>query len=783
MSQSTFDSTKEFLSHLLDQAGCGKLQLPDFQRGWVWDDYGIRSLLASVSQGFPIGAVMMLQSGGEVRFRPRPIEGAGNGQVQDDPERLILDGQQRLTSLYQACLLDQPVLTLNDQRRQVRRWYYIDMEAALDPTVDREDAVLSVPADRKVTRDFGREVVRDLASPEKEYKHSMFPVNRLFTSDEWEDAYQEFWGYEKEYIKFFKEFRHEVLDAFRQYQVPVISLRKETSKEAVCLVFEKVNTGGKKLDAFELLTAIYAADDFNLRDDWLGNVQTNAEGRLARLARFDVLKTLASTDFLQVIALLHTRDQRKEAEARGITNPKELPAIGCQRRAILNLPLSAYRHYADSVEKAFTLAARFLTLQKVFWSRDVPYQTQLVPLAAILAVLGDRWEQQGVRDRLARWYWCGVFGEMYGSSTETRFARDFMEVPAWIAGGAEPATITEANFAPDRLQTLRSRSSAAYKGLNALLKVKGGLDLRSGQPIEYTTFWEENVDIHHLFPKAWCRKQNIKREVYDSIVNKTPLAARTNRIISGRAPSAYLPLLEQEAGISRERMDACLASHAVDPDRMRADDFEGFMAARTEALLRLIEQAMGKPIPREQQVTEGEDPGEDIEETLESIEPEYPGEDDGDEEEWEATSPGAGGGDEDGEAAEPTDGSGWEGKGSPEMVALADRVLEIVRRIDPACELKYRKYYIGLARNGQADNYIVLRIRGGQLRLEPRLEQSDALDKELEQAGLDLMPYDRNWGRYRIRLTERDLEQRSEVIEGIIRRAREGSKGQKSGAG
>src|SRR5947209_19489474 len=98
----TFDSTKESLLDLLRSIRAGKTQLPDFQRGWVWDDEHIRSLLASVSMSYPIGAVMMLQTGNpDVRFKPRPVEGVTLTQA-ELPERLILDGQQRLTPLFQA---------------------------------------------------------------------------------------------------------------------------------------------------------------------------------------------------------------------------------------------------------------------------------------------------------------------------------------------------------------------------------------------------------------------------------------------------------------------------------------------------------------------------------------------------------------------------------------------------------------------------------------------------------------------------------------------------------
>src|SRR5437773_11044464 len=102
----SFDSTKTLLQDLLKDARDGKLQLPDFQRGWVWDDEHIRSLLASVSLSYPIGAVMMLQTGNvDVRFKPRTVEGVVLA-LSMEPEQLILDGQQRLTSLFQALFID-----------------------------------------------------------------------------------------------------------------------------------------------------------------------------------------------------------------------------------------------------------------------------------------------------------------------------------------------------------------------------------------------------------------------------------------------------------------------------------------------------------------------------------------------------------------------------------------------------------------------------------------------------------------------------------------------------
>jgi uncharacterized protein with ParB-like and HNH nuclease domain len=128
----TFDSTKTALSKLLEQIVEGKIQLPDFQRGWVWDDAHIRSLLVSIARSFPIGSVMLLETGGSARFQIRLVEGVELAKNANALlENLILDGQQRLTSLTQVLKLTAPVSTKDDKGREVRRLYYIDIEKAL----------------------------------------------------------------------------------------------------------------------------------------------------------------------------------------------------------------------------------------------------------------------------------------------------------------------------------------------------------------------------------------------------------------------------------------------------------------------------------------------------------------------------------------------------------------------------------------------------------------------------------------------------------------------------
>jgi len=592
MISASFDSTKTPLQELLSRAHNGALQLPDFQRGWVWDDDRIKSLLASVSVSFPIGAVMLLQTGGEhVRFKPRPLAGTDTRLRDVSPETLILDGQQRLTSLYLALMSTTVVETKDAKGKPIRRWYYLDMKKAIANDDDRDDAVLSVPEDR-LLKAFGGEITVDVVTTERECAADLFPVNLIFQSADWRQAYNKYWSYAPDKIQLYDAFEHEVIKRFEQYQVPVIELKKETPKEAVCVVFERVNTGGVALSVFELLTASFAADNFQLRDDW------NAREQRLK-GQHPVLRNLQSDDFLQAISLLVTQARRREALASS-TNADNAPGISCKRRDILKLEVADWQKWADRVEAGFVRAARFLYGQKIFKERDLPYRTQLVPLCAIFVDLGNDGETEGARQKIARWYWCGVLGELYGGAIESRFARDLPEVVALVRGEAlEPITVQESSFQPNRLLTLRTRNSAAYKGLYALLMRDGGRDFRTGEPIEAQTFFDDKVDIHHIFPEKWCKAAPIDGSTYNSIINKTALAARTNRQIGGRAPSKYLPTMEKAAGIGSERMDEILRSHCIAPTELRADHFWDFYAERAEALLQRIEAATDKTIARD----------------------------------------------------------------------------------------------------------------------------------------------------------------------------------------
>ena len=211
--------------------------------------------------------------------------------------------------------------------------------------------------------------------------------------------------------------------------------------------------------------------------------------------------------------------------------------------------------------------------------------------------LKDRWLEPMIYERLKTWFWCGVMGELYGSAIENRFANDLEDFLTWLDDEKKvPRTVFDASFQPSRLETLRTRNSAAYKGLHALMLKYGAEDFFWKADVQEIYNMGESLDIHHLFPKKWCIDNNIHRNIYDSVVNKTSISYKANRKIGGDSPSSYLKKIQndEQVGLSDFQMDEILETHLIEPGVFRNNDFTEFIHQRSIKLVEIIYKAMGK---------------------------------------------------------------------------------------------------------------------------------------------------------------------------------------------
>jgi len=127
---------------------------------------------------------------------------------------------------------------------------------------------------------------------------------------------------------------------------------------------------------------------------------------------------------------------------------------------------------------------------------------------------------------------------------------------------------------------------------------------------------------------------------------------------------------------------------------------------------------------------------------------------------------------EDEETKEVTDRNFWETiRGTKQTVSLADHVLELINEFNPGLELKYNKHYIGLAKDGQPNNFAIFRPKKSSLLLEIRLKQSPETQELLDNAKLDILEYDKKWGRSRIRVDKNDIVKQKHILTTLLKQA------------
>lgn len=613
-----FQVAQRTIADLLREARSGALQLPDFQRQYRWDDERITELLITLTRGHPMGVLMLLETTGPatstaVRFKPTPLAGIDPTRV-GDAEILLLDGQQRVTSLVQALSGDGVVDTVNGRGHKMTRRYYLDIEAAADPDGDPRELIVSVPGDGVVKAAHAQRAAYEVTSPEGQVAAGLMPLTAIFRPGgpgEWLRRWAWATGDDGVDSRFDRVdgVIERIVTPAQDYQIPAIVLDAGTGREAVATVFEKVNTGGLPLDVFELLTATFAADtsyhrefgtDFRLGDDW----------QLTRQVLDDhpVLTEIRRTDVLQAVTLLATLEAR-----RTHTGPGRPPAISARREDVLGLDLAAYLRWAPALREALAWAAGFLHDQHIHSSALLPYRSQLIALAVVRVVIGPSIDRAPVLRRVRQWFWCGVFAELYGGSVETRLVRDVEQVPAWALAplaldASEPRApdaVTARLAAPSRLAAVQSRGSALYRGVVALVLGAGALDWADGISLDVEASEQRHPDVRHVFSRAWCVEHGIDAGRRDSVVNKVPVSARTASLLGTAAPSAALADLELRTGRPAGALDGVVATHAVDPRTLRTDDFDAFFAMRLRALVTLVEQVTarisapsGRPVAR-----------------------------------------------------------------------------------------------------------------------------------------------------------------------------------------
>ncbi len=230
-------------------------------------------------------------------------------------------------------------------------------------------------------------------------------------------------------------------------------------------------------------------------------------------------------------------------------------------------------------------------------SKWLPYNTILVPLAAVLAKNGIPVGAAagGMRQKVTRWYWCSVLGQTYESSPTSQMAKDVTETLAWLSGDDPPESVRDFRFDPRMLRDITPRQRAVYRGVIGLVLREHPRDFFTGAPMTSDAMIEQGIDDHHIFPQAYLEvdEPTVSTRLRDCVLNRTLIDRKTNKRISKRPPSSYLYDIALEVG---NGFPALLASHllpAGSASPLATDDFEGFLEWRQEAIWQRIQEVTG----------------------------------------------------------------------------------------------------------------------------------------------------------------------------------------------
>ena len=432
------------LEDLLRAIEQGTLALPNFQRDFDWTDQDVRALLGTVLSGWPIGSLLLIEVEATSRefYQPRPFESAP--PLSENLELVTLDGQQRLTALFQS-------LTGSGRTRYALR-LGDDFEVGNVDSLD--SAIVSLSADvwnKKYT------------DPPSQWAERYIPLTALRSASgffEWRDMAIPTGTQESRQLT---EIYRDMVSGLHSYRIPGVIVNRSIPPQAVARIFERVNRHGRTLGAFDLVVARSFTGTFNLRKKWED-----------ALEEYPDIRNFQRDDGLPVLSVLALRQQEDVRQS-----------------AVLNLKGGAIRDGWDDAVRNYAEAIAYLTSELGVSQPDwLPYKQMLTVLTAINYDLPLRDQESSVKN----WFWATGFGQRYWAASNTRAVSDYRALRdgSWSQDRSLP-------LERDSLrESTRQQQGALHKTFLALLAnrlaVQGSGNLGGGE--SHTQYYE-----YSLFPR------------------------------------------------------------------------------------------------------------------------------------------------------------------------------------------------------------------------------------------------------------------------------------------
>lgn len=545
-----FTPTKWKLKDLLSDIDCGKLKLPSFQRDYKWTAPKVKKLLDSIQCDHPAGTLLFLAVDYNNLIIPdKSFDCTDEAKQVANVEYLVLDGQQRLTSCYcafynlgnKSYFLDYVKLMELDKNNNAEG---IDFEELIidkkhmdfpDQMLDKGLMPLSYIKDAKA--------MRDLLKP---YKDS------IRKNSEKEEIYDFLDGRLGDY-----------LDTIFEYEFPVVILPKELTLDAVCKVFQTINSTGLRLSVFDICVAKFMRQNINLKD----NVEEAKRNSYVKLV-LDNEETL----ILQAIALLSGKTPKKNALADTLDRSD----------------IETYWDRAiDGMRETMELLDEFGAGTKKSLSL-LPYKP-LIPLVTAVLVNRDYKNlridaKASIAQKIKEFFYYTALTSRYTEGTDNKLKEDYQLVLRWITSNQVPAIVSEGILWNTSKYIGTTKQSAFGKAVLCLINAQNPRDFYEDKNVG---IGENTVSsqIHHIFPEAEY-KQKVGENI-NSVFNYTFLTNEANNFISDKLTYKYIDEIMALRGISKETFEGILSRHIVDKtcfDYMYQENINKFLEQRAECI-------------------------------------------------------------------------------------------------------------------------------------------------------------------------------------------------------
>lgn len=510
------------LRKVIERISSGAIRVPGFQRKFVWEPVRSALLMDSIYKGYPFGSVLLWRTRTELKTE-KTVGGFELPPPEDDyPIDYVLDGQQRLTSIFSTFQTD-----LEPPQEDPEIWLpiYYDFEAKEDAQDSRFLALGSGEVDTE--------------------KH--FPLRTFFDPVQFSRA-----------VSGLSEARNieivGVQERFKEAMIPAETFETE-DRTRVAIVFERVNRMGVDLDMFELLTAWTWSEEFDLQN------------RFAELS-----EEFSDFGFEEVGSDNDLMLRCCAAILKGDPAPS----------AMIDINGAEVREKFESVETALRLAIDFLRKNlQIRHLKFLPYSAQLIPLAAYFAYEQSKSLPASDVDVLLKWFWRSTFAHRYSGNPGRNIKFDVEQAVALRKGHSSKLSSISATVGKDFfLDNSFSARTVATKALILLLANNSPCTFLSGQAIDLDRVLSEpnRNEFHHCMPKAWLRdnRPNVSDKTINSLANFAIISRAENREIKAKAPSEYRAMMPDESSF--------IESAAYLPDSLWSDNEGKFFVERAQML-------------------------------------------------------------------------------------------------------------------------------------------------------------------------------------------------------